>query len=203
MKSNLLFIFIFFSLIGSCQKYKTFPFKTGDIIFQSSQSGQSRAVQLATHSIYSHVGIVYIESDQVYVIEAVQPVKKTKIEEWVKYGDDEDFAVKRLKNSNFFAKEQNKQKLYTTASKYLGKNYDIFFNWSDNEIYCSELVWKVYKNAFDIQLCTLRKLKSFDLENQEVKEIMKVRYGTKIPYDEKVVAPSDIFDSQLLVTIKG
>jgi hypothetical protein len=37
--------------------------------------------------------------------------------------------------------------------KYLGKNYDIYFGWSDSLIYCSELVWKVYKDAWDIELC--------------------------------------------------
>ena len=32
--------------------------QNGDIIFQSSQSDQSIAIQLATHSKYSHMGIV-------------------------------------------------------------------------------------------------------------------------------------------------
>jgi hypothetical protein len=31
---------------------------------------------------------------------------------------------------------------------------------------------------------------------------MKQRYGDKVPYDMSVVAPSDIFDSSLLVTIE-
>ena len=33
--------------------------QTGDIIFQTSNSNQSKAIQLATHSKYSHVGILY------------------------------------------------------------------------------------------------------------------------------------------------
>ncbi|HRG10273.1 MAG TPA: peptidoglycan peptidase, partial [Cyclobacteriaceae bacterium] len=34
--------------------------KSGDIIFQTSQSSQSKAIQLATRSEYSHMGIIYM-----------------------------------------------------------------------------------------------------------------------------------------------
>ena len=54
--------------------------KVGDIIFQSSNSGQSRAIQLATHSKYSHVGLIFNENDQWMVYEAVQPVCVTPLE---------------------------------------------------------------------------------------------------------------------------
>jgi hypothetical protein len=37
-------------------------FKNGDLIFQISTSGQSKAIQLATHSKYSHCGILYQNS---------------------------------------------------------------------------------------------------------------------------------------------
>ena len=32
------------------------------------------------------------------------------------------------------------------------KDYDLYFEWSDDKIYCSELVWKIYKNGADIEL---------------------------------------------------
>ncbi len=35
-------------------------FQNGDIIFQESKSSQSKAIQLATNSRYSHMGIIYI-----------------------------------------------------------------------------------------------------------------------------------------------
>ena len=35
--------------------------RNGDSIFQETASAQSRAIQLATHSRYSHVGIVYFK----------------------------------------------------------------------------------------------------------------------------------------------
>jgi hypothetical protein len=51
--------------------------KNGDIIFQTSLSQQSKAIQLATNSKYSHCGIIYKDNGQFYVYEAVQPVKIT------------------------------------------------------------------------------------------------------------------------------
>ncbi|MDU2797964.1 MAG: hypothetical protein E7C19_15440, partial [Klebsiella oxytoca] len=36
--------------------------QTGDIVFQISRLSQSKAIQLATHSAYSHTGMVVISS---------------------------------------------------------------------------------------------------------------------------------------------
>ena len=50
--------------------------KNGDIIFQTSLSAQSKAIQLATKSKYSHCGLIFKEKNTYYVFEAIQPVKK-------------------------------------------------------------------------------------------------------------------------------
>lgn len=57
--------------------------KIGDIIFQTSKSNQSKAIQLATNSKYSHMGIIYKINGQVFVYEAVQPVKLTALTKWI------------------------------------------------------------------------------------------------------------------------
>ena len=193
-------LLIFISFFACGQKINEKELYNGDIIFQSSQSGQSKAVQLATHSKYSHVGLIYLEKGTPYVLEAVQPVKKTPLSEWIKYGDEEKYLVKRLKSGSDKINNGG-AKIIAEFKNYDGKNYDIYFGWSDNEIYCSELVWKIYERVFGIKLCNLRKLKSFDLSSKEVKQIMERRYGDKIPYDEDVVAPSDLDESELLATI--
>ena len=200
MKINFSSFFFILCFIACGQKIEESKLHNGDIIFQSSQSGQSKAVQLATHSKYSHVGLIYIENKKTYVLEAVQPVKKTLLSDWIKHGDGEKYVVKRLK-SNSDVINSGGEKIITEYRNFDGKNYDIYFGWSDKEIYCSELVWKIYKQAFDIELCELRKLKSFDLSSKEVKQIMEKRYGDKIPYDEDVVAPSDLDESILLETV--
>ena len=85
--------------------------------------------------------------------------------------------------------------------KYLNKNYDIYFEWTDDKIYCSELVWKIYKEAANIEIGELEKLSDFDLTNNIVRDILKERYGNNIPMDEVVISPESIYNSDLLETI--
>jgi hypothetical protein len=62
--------------------------KNGDLIFQTSLSEQSKAIQSATKSKYSHCGIIYRENKQYYVFEAVQPVKATALDRWIARGEN-------------------------------------------------------------------------------------------------------------------
>ena len=51
--------------------------QTGDLIFHISTSSQSLAIQKATHSPYSHMGLIVNKHNQIWVLEAVQPVRYT------------------------------------------------------------------------------------------------------------------------------
>lgn len=175
----------------------------GDIIFQTSLSSQSLAIQKATKSKYSHLGMISIQNGEYYVFEAVQPVKVTPIQAWIYRGEDEHFAVKRLKNAKSLMTEANIAKMKNQAKKYIGKNYDSLFGWSDERIYCSELVWKMYKEALGIEVGTLQQLKEFDLSDPIVQAKVKERYGGTIPKEEIVISPESIYQSELLTTIEN
>ena len=173
----------------------------GDLIFQESKSSQSLAIQIATDSKYSHLGIIYKNDNQLYVFEAVQPVKLTPIEEWIKRGEKGHFVVKRLKDSKNILTPSAKQKLREEGEKFKGKNYDLYFEWSDERIYCSELVWKMYKSAVNIEIGELQELREFNLNNKAVKQKIVERYGNNVPLDEIVISPSSMFQSDVLRTI--
>lgn len=111
------------------------------------------------------------------------------------------YVVKRLKDSERLLTKENLKKMRDFGETFKGKSYDIYFEWSDDKIYCSELVWKIYKEALDIEIGDLQELREFDLTNDIVKNKMKERYGDKIPLDEKVISPATIFDSKKLVTV--
>lgn len=175
--------------------------KDGDIIFQTSQSRQCEAVRIATNSKFSHCGIIYIDKGKKYVYEAVQPVKITLLEDWISHGENNSYVVKRLKNASGILTPSTLEKMKSYGQQFKNKDYDLYFEWSDTKIYCSELVWKIYKNGADIELCKLESLKSFNLSNPKVKAILAERYGNKIPLEEKVVAPSQIESSALLETV--
>jgi Permuted papain-like amidase enzyme, YaeF/YiiX, C92 family len=197
---NVLLFLLWIFLFTSCDNSK--EFRSGDIIFQISKSRQSEAIQKATNSKYSHVGLVYKNENKVYVYEAVQPVKLTPINEWINQGENKHYVVKRLKNWKESLTEDKIKKMKEVGEKFNEKSYDIYFEWSNDKIYCSELVWKMYKEALNIELGGLKTLKSFNLNDPIVKKIMKERYGNKIPYDEKVISPRDIFESKKLFTVK-
>jgi hypothetical protein len=175
--------------------------KDGDIVFQISEFGQGKAIQLATHSRYTHCGIVFKENNTYYVYEAVQPVKRTPLKEWVLNGSDNYFIARRLKDKETITPAVI-SKMKQKYKEFEGKNYDLYFGWSDERIYCSELVWKLYKDATGLELGTLQKLKEFDLSHPVVQAKLKERYKEKIPYEEKVISPAAIFDSNLLVTVE-
>ena len=175
--------------------------KNGDIIFQTSLSGQSRAIQLATNSKYSHCGIIYKDNEQFFVFEAVQPVKITPLDKWIARGKNGHFVIKRLKNAEQILTSEILQKMKAEGEKLYGKDYDLTFEWSDNRIYCSELIWKIYNRATGLEVGKLEKLSDFDLENKIVKQKMTERYGNNIPMNEIVISPKSIFDSDLLETI--
>jgi len=177
-------------------------FQNGDIIFQSSLSSQSKAIQLATHSKYSHVGIIYNNNNKLFVYEAIQPVKLTPLKQWIDRGENNHYVVKRLKNSEEILTKEVLANMKKIGEKYKGKNYDIYFEWSDDKIYCSELVWKIYKEATGIEIGELEGLRDFDLSHKVVEQKMKERYGDNIPLDEKVISPAAMFNSNKLITIK-
>lgn len=170
----------------------------GDLIFQTSLSEQSEAIQLATKSKYSHCGVVFKKGNNFYIFEAVQPVKATPLKTWINRGKNGDFVVKRLLNAETLLTKENLDKLKKAAKKFDGKDYDLTFEWSDDKIYCSELIWKIYKNGIGIAISKTEKLKDFDLTHQKVLVKLKERYGNKIPMNETVVSPQTLFESNSL-----
>lgn len=181
--------------LGACAQLP--QVKDGDIVFIVSTSGQGKAIQLATKSKYTHVGIVFHENGKAMVYHAVEPVSVNTLDEFVAMSQDGKCEVKRLKDNSKLTKE-NLDAMLKEAKSLLGKHYDIFFAWDDKEWYCSEFVWKLYNKHMGLELGNLRPLKDFDLSSPIVKDIMKKRYGKNIPYEEKMISPGDMFNSALL-----
>lgn len=175
--------------------------KTGDLIFHTSKSSQSKAIQIVTNSKYSHMGIIYKTEDKTYVYEAVQPVKMTPLDQWIKRGVKGKYVVKRLKNRESVLTPEGIQRMKNVGKKYLNKDYDLRFEWSDDKIYCSELVWKIYKEAFDIEIGTLEKIDDFDLSDEIVKQKVMERYGGAVPENEWVITPDRMFHASNLIKV--
>jgi Orthopoxvirus protein of unknown function (DUF830). len=193
------FIFIIGLLFTSYTAIADYLPQDGDIIFQSSQSNQSKAVEQATNSPYSHMGIIFTKNGKPYVFEAASKVVYTPLDKWINRGKNKKYVIKRLKDRTLSAKEITNLK--QVAHTFENKPYDIWFGWDDNYIYCSELVWKIYNRALKLKIGQLQTIKDFNLSSPVVKQKLKERYGNNIPYKETVISPVAMFNSPLLITV--
>lgn len=198
-----IFVVFFFGLltIASPAKAALPTLMDGDIIFHTSRSSQSIAVQRATRSRYSHMGLIVHRSGKPYVLEAISTVQFTPFDQWIARGTGRHFVVKRLHNAKAMLSPSAQQKIKATASQFVGRPYDLVFNWSDDQIYCSELVWKIYDRSLHVQIGKLERVRDFDLTDPVVQSKMRERYGNKIPLNEPVISPEAMFRSPQLVTV--
>jgi uncharacterized protein YycO len=177
------------------------PLHDGDVVFQTSRSSQSIAVQNATSSRYSHMGIVFIRKGKPFVYEAASEVQYTPLDVWVARGIGGHVVAKRLQNASAILNPAGVERLRQAARDFEGKPYDLTFEWSDDRIYCSELVWKIYQRALGVELGALQKIKEFNLKDPAVHQKMKERYGAHVPLEEPAISPVAMFDSSRLVTV--
>lgn len=195
-----LFVLACFGLSGSAPGAAV-P-ATGDLVFQSvGSTSQGRAIQLATRSPYSHMGMIFIKDGKYYVLEAVGPVKYTPLKTWIRQGEGGHYVLRRLKNADRILTQAAVGRLKKAAEKYLGKPYDHDFGWSDKRIYCSELVWKIYRSALGIEIGKPIKLRDFDLGHPLVQEQLLERFGDDVPLDEPAISPGQMFRSEMLETV--
>jgi hypothetical protein len=173
--------------------------REGDIIFHTSRSSQSIAVQKATHSPYSHMGIVFFRHGDAYVYEAIARVQYTPLRRWIARGEGGHYVVKRLRQADRLLTPSALAKMRQVAGQFQNKPYDPAFEWSDERIYCSELVWKIYDRALGIRIGRTRQLRDFDLTDPVVQAGMKQRYGNRLPLGETVISPGEMFDADDLV----
>ena len=178
-------IIITFLLILSIPSFagKTFlddPME-GDIVFIFSKSRQSPFIAYATRSVYTHCGIIVMKGNERYVLEASNRVKLTPYKEFVEHARWGYYERIRIIPKPF----------KIDYEKYLGKKYDLQFDFNNDKMYCSELVYLIYKEQFNIELCKPKQTKEYNILG--LGNLLKNR---NMSSDSYVVAPSDIFRTE-------
>jgi hypothetical protein len=187
--------------VSGCGNSSADQFRDGDIIFQTSRSNQSAAIQRASRSKYSHMGIIFLRDGKPYVYEAIGTVRYTPLDKWVSRGEGGHYVVKRLREADRLLTAGAVAKLRQAAKRFGGKSYDLTFEWSDDRIYCSELVWKIYERGLGIRVGRLQKLRDFDLSDTLVKAKLRERYGNHVPLEESVISPGEMFSAEVLKVV--
>lgn len=171
------------------------PWREGDLLFQTSRSSQSAAIQAATHSRWSHMGVLFRKGGRWMVLEAVQPVKYTPLEAWIRRGTGGHVEAKRVRASVRSLSTDDLAKVRREGERFLGRPYDLTFEWDDRRIYCSELVWKAYERALGLRLGRLQTLGDFDLSAPAVHRKMAERYPRGLPREMSVISPQAVFEA--------
>ncbi len=193
-------LFVLISVFACSHRPDTSLMKEGDILFQNNRLKNSDFTVFISGAEYNNPGVLFLIDKKLYVLEAVQPVQLTPVASWINGGEDKKYVIKRLKEDNVVNKESLKR-MQELRKEFLGKPLDSQYEWSDKAFYPAELVWKVYKKAFDIELCAPQTLADFDLSDENIKQKVKDLYGSKVPLYDEIVTPKAIFESSALFTV--
>lgn len=105
-------------------------------------------------------------------------VKLTPLKTWEERGRFGAVKAYRVTNKDIKIK----------YAEYLGMPYDLAFKFNNGKMYCSELVYEIYKKQFGIEICKPKKLKEYNTLG--IRDVAKNR-GMNL--NQLVVAPSDLF----------
>lgn len=149
------------------------PLQDGDVVFQTIRSHQTTAIMLASHSWFTHVGIIKLQPGKTpLVVEAVGPVREVTLSKWIKQGIGERLEIMRLPELT----PAQAAGVLAAAAKDAGKEYDFHFMLGDAKIYCSELAYRAFQAGAGITLGQVQKTGTLDLENFAVQSLLRERW---------------------------
>lgn len=143
-----------------------------------------------TNSRWSHVGLLFLHRGDWHVAEAVQPVKLTPLRSFIARGKDKAYRIHRVPGG---LSDLQKKALRRQVGTLMGQNYDIYFEWSDDLTYCSELVYKTYLKAVGVQIGIVQKFRDLKLDGPYAKELIRRRLkdtGRTLDPEEPIVTPA-------------
>jgi hypothetical protein len=152
----------FFFFFAECSKKKNsfeFPVSDlaeGDIVFRRGIGTKTRAVLHADkEGIYSHVGIV-VEADSGFMIVHISPGEREEgqTEDLIKMESPDVFFGSDRASKGAVLRFKDSTEITCLAALYaieLSKQHILFdedYNLNDStNMYCSELLWRIYKHA--------------------------------------------------------
>ena len=179
MKKILLILLVL--LCASCRRGGDLStLREGDIVFIETRSFQSKFVKMGMMSIWSHCGIAVNTPEGVQIMEADTTVRILPIERFIDKSVGKKFIVKRPVQQLSEPIDQ---------AEWLGRWYDLNFSFDNEEVYCSELVWLIYKEQ-GIELCPPIKINEHFMVR--FKPLQRALEERGISPEQYAVAPCDL-----------
>lgn len=168
-------------LIASCRQGGDLTaLREGDILFVETESFQSKQIKWGMLSIWSHCGIAVDTPEGIQIMEADTTVRILPVERFIARSVGGKYIIKR---------PQQQLKRPIDKDKWLGRWYDLKFSFDNEEVYCSELVWLIYKEQ-GIELCEPIKIKEHIMVRLPF--IQRALEERGISPEQEAVAPCDI-----------
>lgn len=168
-------------------------FQNGDVVLQASTSQRSALIRKASRSPYSHTGVVEVAPEGVFVIEAVQPVKRTPLRAWLRRGEGGRYTLLRPRDLD----EATRAKVVAAAKAELGKPYDATYRWDDERLYCSELVVKAFARGAGVEVGLQEEVGSLALSRDELALAAKLGVAAS----QTLVTPGSLADDAHFVVV--
>ncbi len=165
----------------------------GDVVFQSlPHVDLVDMIEGATGSPFSHCGLVIRDGGEWKVLESLGNVHVTPLYQWVQRGRMSGFAAYRLTEN----RRAKAPAFVAETKKFIGRYYDFRYDMDDEFIYCSELVWKGWKNATGEEMGRLVPLGELHWKPY-VETITKYEQGPP-PLDRRMITPKNLSEAPQL-----
>lgn len=179
--------------------------KTGDLLFQKMNCGElCDAIHAVTEGYqgndFSHLGIVIIEKDSIFIIEAAgNAVRKVTLEQFSK-NTETTMYIGRVKSKY----KKIIPQVISFSKQQIGVPYDDDYLYNNGKYYCSELIYDAFLNAygkpfFELKPMTFMQPKSNDFFPAWVEYYQNLK--VEIPEGEMGCNPGGISTSDKIKII--
>jgi hypothetical protein len=194
------FLFVSFFVFGQTSKLKT-----GDLLFQKMNCGElCDAIHAVTDGFngndFSHLGLVVIENDTVFIIEAAgNAVRKVTLEQFSKNTETTMF-VGRVKSKY----KKLIPEVISFSKQQIGIPYDDDYLYDNDKYYCSELIYDAFLKAygkpfFELQPMTFKQPESNEFFPAWVDYYQNLKI--EIPEGEQGCNPGGISTSDKIIMV--
>lgn len=174
----------------------TYDKHEGDVLFQSLPSGDLvRAIEGITGSPWSHCGILIRRDRSWVVIEALGTVCETPYWLWLIRGRGAQLTTFRVAGVS----SAEIERVTSAARQFLGRPYDFRYAPGDDEIYCSELVYRAFEDGCGIRLGSWDRLGDLNWKPFEA-FILEMEAGP-LPLDRRMITPVGLTRSSRMVPV--
>ncbi len=168
----------------------------GDVLFQSLPHGElSDAIEGVTESEWSHCGILIRRDGRWFVAEAIGEVRYTPLHLWVVRGRGSRVESYRVTGVT----QPTHEEIARGVDKLLGRPYDFRYAPDDSEIYCSELVYKVFERESGIKVGVWQQLGDLNWKPHEA--FIRGMENGRLPLDREMVTPVSLTRSANLARV--